>query len=138
MTGPTWAPIVIPIVVMIALAGWLAMAYYAEAHPGWKAHRAATQPDITRTTAHADTRTQIVRRDARPWRDATRTRLVLMQAVDERLRQHPGEPHKPGAVARRPYLPPDAATGWQPPPGQVPVGSWRGGGEADRPGVHAR
>jgi hypothetical protein len=63
MTGSSLAPIIIPIVAMIALAGWLAMVYYAEAHPGWKAHRAASTPVDTGATVRADGRKQIMRLD---------------------------------------------------------------------------
>jgi hypothetical protein len=44
MTGSFWAPIIIPIVVVLALAAWLALVWYADAHPRWKAHRAASAP----------------------------------------------------------------------------------------------
>ena len=63
MTGSSLAPIIIPIVALIALSGWLAMVYYANAHPGWKAHHAAPKPVSTGTTVRADDRKQIVRRD---------------------------------------------------------------------------
>ncbi len=33
MTGSSWAPIVIPVVAMIALAVWLAMVLHADSHP---------------------------------------------------------------------------------------------------------
>ncbi len=49
MTGSTLAPIVIPIVVAIGLAAWLAMIYYAAAHPQWNHARdrglSVAQPD---------------------------------------------------------------------------------------------
>ena len=62
MTGSIWVLIVVPIAAMIALAGWLAMVYYAEAHPEWKAHRVAAEPGSTGTTAYADSHRQIARR----------------------------------------------------------------------------
>ena len=47
MTGPFLVPIITPIVAIIALAIWLGMVYWAEAHPGWKAHGTAPGPGIT-------------------------------------------------------------------------------------------
>lgn len=41
MTGSSMAPVIIPIVVASALAVWLGLVFYADARPGWKAHRAA-------------------------------------------------------------------------------------------------
>ena len=50
MTGSFLVPIVTPIVALIALACWLGMVYWADAHPGWKASRAARGPEITSET----------------------------------------------------------------------------------------
>ena len=50
MTGSFLVPIVTPIVALIALACWLGMVYWADAHPGWKAPRAARGPEITSET----------------------------------------------------------------------------------------
>jgi hypothetical protein len=36
MTGSLLAHIVIPVVTVLALAAWLAMVFYADAHPRWK------------------------------------------------------------------------------------------------------
>jgi hypothetical protein len=41
MTGSFLVPIITPIVAVIALAFWLGMIFWAEGHPGWKAHQAA-------------------------------------------------------------------------------------------------
>jgi hypothetical protein len=41
MTGSFLVPIITPIVAVIALAFWLGMIFWAEGHPGWKAHPAA-------------------------------------------------------------------------------------------------
>lgn len=55
MTGSSLAPIVIAIVVSIGLAIWLAMVYYAAAHPQWKQrgsrHLTMAQPDGRPTAA---------------------------------------------------------------------------------------
>ena len=48
MTGSFWAPIIIPIVAVLALAAWLALVWYAAAHPRWKAHRVTSAPGVTR------------------------------------------------------------------------------------------
>jgi len=48
MTGSGLSLIVIPIVVMISLAAWLIMVYYADRHPLWKADHPAPEPE------HAD------------------------------------------------------------------------------------
>lgn len=37
MTGSALAPIIIPIVAIVALAVWLTLVFYAEAHPSWHA-----------------------------------------------------------------------------------------------------
>jgi hypothetical protein len=37
MTGSALAPFVIPIVVIVALAAWLALVFHADAHPSWHA-----------------------------------------------------------------------------------------------------
>lgn len=58
MTGSSLAPIVIPIVVTIALAVWLAMVYYAAARPEWKAHAAPSRPPVSGAEEHPDTRRQ--------------------------------------------------------------------------------
>lgn len=47
MTGSFLVLIITPIVVIIALAFWLGMVYWADAHPGWKAHATAPAPEIT-------------------------------------------------------------------------------------------
>ena len=63
MTGSSLAPIVIPIVAMIALTGWLAMMFHANAHPEWKAHRAAPKSVDAGTVVRADGRKQVTRLD---------------------------------------------------------------------------
>lgn len=40
MTGPSWALIAIPIVVVIVLTVWLVLVYYADSHPAWKGQSA--------------------------------------------------------------------------------------------------
>jgi len=63
MTGSALAPIVIPIVVTIALAAWLAIVFYAGAHPQWKAHRTSRKPGGTGTASPADAHAQSMRRE---------------------------------------------------------------------------
>jgi hypothetical protein len=46
MTGSALAPVVV-----VALAAWLAMIYYADAHPGYRTRRTASEPGAV----HADT-----------------------------------------------------------------------------------
>jgi hypothetical protein len=65
MTGSSLAPIVVPIVVTIALAVWLAIVFYAAARPEWKAHSAPSRPRVPGAGEHPDTR-----RQARPGRVA--------------------------------------------------------------------
>ena len=43
MTGSPLAPIVIPVVVVIALAAWLAVVFCADAHPGHAARDKAAE-----------------------------------------------------------------------------------------------
>ena len=64
MTGSFWAPTIIPIVIVPALAAWLALVWYADAHPRWKAHSAVPTPSITGATVSADISRQITRGDA--------------------------------------------------------------------------
>jgi hypothetical protein len=62
MTGSFWAPIIIPIVTVPALAAWLALVWYAAAHPRWKAHPAASAPGATGAMLRTDTSEQAARR----------------------------------------------------------------------------
>jgi hypothetical protein len=48
MTGSFWVSIVTPIVALAALGCWLAMVYWAAAHPEWKTH-SAHGPELTAT-----------------------------------------------------------------------------------------
>jgi hypothetical protein len=50
MTGSSLVPIITPIVALIALACWLGLIYWADAHPGWKTSSAAPRPEITGTS----------------------------------------------------------------------------------------
>jgi hypothetical protein len=47
MVGSYLIPIIVPIVAFAAMAAWLGMVFWADAHPQWKAHAAATGPKIT-------------------------------------------------------------------------------------------
>jgi hypothetical protein len=52
MDGPSWAPIIIPLVVTPVLAFWLIMVYWAAAHPAHKPGRpAAGRPQPAGETA---------------------------------------------------------------------------------------
>lgn len=45
MTGSALAPVIIPIVAIVALAAWLTLVFYADAHPSWHAGQGtAAQP----------------------------------------------------------------------------------------------
>ena len=44
MQGSTLLFIVVPIVLPAAMFGWLALVFWAAAHPEWKSHRAAASP----------------------------------------------------------------------------------------------
>jgi hypothetical protein len=46
MTGSFLVLIIVPIVALIALAAWLGMVFWADAHPGWRAHAAAPGPEV--------------------------------------------------------------------------------------------
>ena len=41
MTGSFLVPIITPIVAVVALACWMGMIFWADAHPGWKTHHIA-------------------------------------------------------------------------------------------------
>ena len=45
MHGSTLLFIVVPIVLPAAMFGWLALVFWAAAHPEWKSHRAAASPE---------------------------------------------------------------------------------------------
>lgn len=47
MTGSPLVPIIVPIVAFFALAAWLGMVFWVDAHPGWKARAAARVPEAT-------------------------------------------------------------------------------------------
>jgi hypothetical protein len=47
MTGSFLVPIIVPIVAFIALATWLGMVFWAEAHPEWKARATAPGPEAS-------------------------------------------------------------------------------------------
>ncbi len=47
MIGSHLVPIVVPIVAFLAMAAWLSMVFWADAHPQWKSHAAATGPKVT-------------------------------------------------------------------------------------------
>lgn len=49
MTGSILVSIIVPIVAVLALAAWLGMVFWADAHPGWKSHAAAPGPEVTGT-----------------------------------------------------------------------------------------
>ena len=63
MTGSSLAPLIIPIVVACALAVWLGMVFYADARPGWKAHRTALERGVADTKLLADARGRNERQD---------------------------------------------------------------------------
>jgi hypothetical protein len=44
MTGSFLVPIVVPIVAFVTLVAWLRIVYWADAHPGWKAHFSPPPP----------------------------------------------------------------------------------------------
>ncbi len=45
MQGSTLLFIVVPIVLPAAMFGWLALIFWAAAHPEWKSHRAAASAE---------------------------------------------------------------------------------------------
>lgn len=44
MTGSALAPVIIPVVVIVALAAWLAMVFYADGQPRRALRRTASEP----------------------------------------------------------------------------------------------
>jgi len=79
MTGSSLAPIIIPIVVVPALAAWLGLIWYASAHPGWKAHRVAAEAGTAGAMPRPDGQRQIMRREVT---------TVARRAVDAGLAAH--------------------------------------------------
>lgn len=85
MTGSFWAPIIIPIVAVPALAAWLALVWYAAAHPRWKAHRAASAPGVTGAMFRTDTSNQVARRQVTTAARSNRGAAVRADKEDIRL-----------------------------------------------------
>jgi predicted lipid-binding transport protein (Tim44 family) len=92
MTGSALAPIIIPIVALIALAAWLAMIFYAEAHPGHVRHGAASGSAATPT----DGRGQDIRRELAPT-GAGPSRRAAIAAGDGAGERAPSEPSRRAA-----------------------------------------
>lgn len=44
MTGSPLIPIVAPVVMLICLGFWIALVFYADAHPRWARHHAQVDP----------------------------------------------------------------------------------------------
>ncbi len=88
MTGSSLAPIVIPIVVVISLAAWLFMVYYADSHPHWRGQ--ATAPKQTRTgaSAAADQRPGLPQRNATSTQRAKDPLPRRPQRTDEQKTPH--------------------------------------------------
>ena len=87
MTGGYWAPIVIPIVTVLALFTWLGAVYYASAHPGWRSH-STWRPPMDYTSIREPL-------------DAARGEPVVTPGPEAR----PAQPGQPGATAPRPREP---------------------------------
>jgi hypothetical protein len=94
MTGSFWAPIIIPIPVIIGLATWLIMVYRAASHPRWRARSAAAAPLNTRPAARIDAQTRTVLPDARSDTNGRAERDAI---------PHAGEPSRVRQGAQPPY-----------------------------------
>jgi hypothetical protein len=92
MTGSALAPIIIPIVVVIALAAWLAMIFYADAHPGHIRHSAASGPGTT----GGDERGQDIRHELAPT-GAGASRRTAIPADNGASERAPSEPSRRAA-----------------------------------------
>jgi hypothetical protein len=66
MTGSTLAIVLIPIVVAVALAAWLAMVYHAKNHPQVSDHGEAPDREVTGGIFQGEGRQLMPRRDAEP------------------------------------------------------------------------
>lgn len=47
MIGSYLVPIVVPIVAFVAMAVWLGIVFWADAHPQWKSHAVVSGPKLT-------------------------------------------------------------------------------------------
>jgi hypothetical protein len=92
MTGSALAPIIIPIVALIALAAWLAMIFYAEAHQGHIRHGAASGP----ATTPGDERGQDIRHELAPTGSGP-SRRAAIAADDGACERAPLEPSRRAA-----------------------------------------
>jgi len=61
MTGSALVPVIIIPVVIVALAAWLALVYYADAHPGYRTRKTLSETGA----AHADAAPAAVRPDGK-------------------------------------------------------------------------
>ncbi len=68
MTGSALVPVFIP-VVLVALAGWLALVYYAAAHPGYRTRKTVSEPGA----AHADAAAEAARPGGKAGEERERT-----------------------------------------------------------------
>ncbi len=66
MTGSTMAIVLIPIVIAVALAGWLAMVYHAKNHPQVSDHGDAPDHEVSGGIFQGEGRQLMPRRDAPP------------------------------------------------------------------------
>jgi len=65
MTGSMWVPIIVPIVALLALGSWLALVYYADAHPQTR-HASAPQAGLAGGQAATDTVEGTTRQEVAP------------------------------------------------------------------------
>ncbi|MGE5291747.1 MAG: hypothetical protein ACM3ML_32025 [Micromonosporaceae bacterium] len=64
MPGSSLALIVIPLAVTAALAAWLIMVYYADAHPYWRGQRPAHERPATGAVSPGDRRAEVPQQGA--------------------------------------------------------------------------
>ena len=94
MTGSNAVLIVVPIVMVLALALWLSLVMYAGAHPEWKAHRMAREAAAREAAA----------------RETAARETAARRRCQRRLGSRP-EGCRAGAGSQQPRTPPERRTG---------------------------
>jgi hypothetical protein len=94
MTGSPLVGVIVPVAGVIVLAAWLALVFYADAHPGHAARAAAAERGIASETTSGDARQRDERRENTSGEDGE-------SSPEEQDGVHPGG-RSTGAAPERP------------------------------------
>ena len=129
MSGSMASLIVMPIVIALALTGWISLVYYAMFHPGWKHHATPPKTEVAGgafEALHGGRQLMPIWGepvDAIPGQRPA-TAAETYQAADAQTANEPGAtPAASGAGATATATAPAPATGSRPPGASGPAGS---------------